>query len=311
MDRLTLLQTFVAVADTGGFSSAADRLGLSRAMTSRHVQVLEDRLGVRLLHRTTRRVSLSEAGLGYLERARRLLADFDDAETEVRGERATPRGTLRVNGPVSFGRAHLAATLPSFLVRHPGLSVELTVNDRVVDLIEEGYDVAIRIGRLSDSSLIAKRLGTVAVRLAASPAYLAAHGIPTTPNDLTDHTWLGYTYSTGVAGLRFTSADGRDAVVRLGPRLTANNGDVLTEIAAGGAGIILQPDFILGPYLADGRLVPVLPDCGVPDLDIHAVHHQSRHVAAKVRAFVDHLAECFRSPPWDLSPPRPATRSTR
>lgn len=307
MDRLTLLQTFVAVADTGGFSAAAERLGLSRAMASRHIQVLEDRLGVRLLHRTTRRVSLSQAGLGYLERAQRLLADFDDAETEVRGERAAPRGTLRVNGPVSFGRAHLAAALPSFLEQHPGLTVELTVNDRIVDLIEEGYDVAIRIGRLSDSSLIAKCLGTVEVRLAASPAYLAKHGLPTEPSDLGDHTWLGYTYSTGTTGLRFTSADGREAVVRLGPRLTANNGDVLTEIAAGGAGVILQPSFILGPYLADGRLVPVLPGWGVPDLDIHAVHHQSRHVAAKVRAFVDHLAECFRVPPW-ASSTMPPTR---
>lgn len=300
MDRLALLQTFVAVAEIGGFTGAAERLGLSRAMASRHVQVLEDRLGVRLLQRTTRRVSLTEAGLGYLERARRLLADFDDAETEVRGERSAPRGTLRVNAPVSFGRAHLAATLSEFMERYPELTVELTVNDRLVDLIEEGYDVAVRIGRLSDSSLIARRLGTVSIRLAASPAYLERHGTPTEPGDLARHSWLGYAYSSGTGTLRLHHTDGREASVRLQSRLTANNGDVLAEAAAGGAGIILQPVFILAPYLADGRLLPVLPQWSVPDLDVHAVHHQSRHVAAKVRAFVDHLTERFRAPPWTL-----------
>lgn len=299
MDRLALLQTFVAVAEAGSFTAAADRLGLSRAMTSRHVQVLEDRLGVRLLHRTTRRVSPTEPGLGYLERARRLLAEFADAETEVRGERAAPRGTLRVNAPVSFGRSHLAAALPPFLARYPDLSVELTVNDRVVDLIEEGYDVAVRIGRLADSSLVARRLGSVMVRLAASPGYLARCGTPAGPADLAGHAWLCYAYSSGIGSgalRRLTHADGREVSVRVGGPLTANNGDILAEAAAGGAGIVAEPDFILDPYLADGRLVTVLPGWGIPDLGIYAVHHQSRHVAAKVRTFVDHLADWLRQP---------------
>lgn len=198
MDRLAILQTFVTVAETGSFTTAAERLGLSRAMTSRHVQTLEDRLGVRLLQRTTRRVSPTEAGLGYLERARRLLADFEEAETEVRGERAAPRGTLRVNAPVSFGRTHLAGALPGFLARYPDLTVEVTVNDRVVDLIEEGFDVAIRIGRLGDSSLVARRLGTVGTRMAASPGYLARRGAPSTPGDLAGHDCIGYAYSADV-----------------------------------------------------------------------------------------------------------------
>ncbi len=301
MDRLALLQTFVAVAETGSFTVAAGRLGLSRAMTSRHVQTLEDRLGVRLLHRTTRRVSPTEAGLGYLERARRLLADFDEAETEVRGERAAPRGTLRVNAPVSFGRTHLAAALPGFLARYPDLAVEVTVNDRVVDLIEEGYDVAIRIGRLGDSSLVARRLGTVATRMAASPGYLARHGTPAGPADLAGHLCLGYAYSAG--SWRLVHPDGREDTVRFDGPLSANNGDILTEAAAGGAGIVIQPDFILAPYLADGRLVPVLQEWTRPDLGIYAVHHQSRHVAAKVRAFVDHLVDRFRDSPWTITPP--------
>ncbi|MEQ8816489.1 MAG: LysR family transcriptional regulator [Thalassobaculum sp.] len=308
MDRLSILQTFVTVAETGSFTTAAERLGLSRAMTSRHVQTLEDRLGVRLLQRTTRRVSPTEAGLGYLERARRLLADFEEAETEVRGERAAPRGTLRVNAPVSFGRTHLAGALPGFLARYPDLTVEVTVNDRVVDLIEEGFDVAIRIGRLGDSSLVARRLGTVGTWMAASPGYLARRGAPSTPGDLTGHDCIGYAYSADVT--RLVHADGREASVRFDGPLTANNGDLVTEAAAGGAGIVMQPDFILAPYLADGRLVPVLPDWSRQDLGVYAVHHQSRHVAAKVRAFVDHLVERFRDSPWSIPPPavRPPTR---
>lgn len=311
MDRLAVLQTYVAVAETGSFTTAAERLGLSRAMASRHVQTLEDRLGVRLLQRTTRRVNTTQAGTLYLDRARRLLADFDEAETEVRGERASPRGTLRVNAPVSFGRTHLAATLPPFLARHPGLTVELTVNDRVVDLIEEGYDVAVRIGRLADSTLVARRLATIAVRLAASPGYLATRGTPAEPADLERHAWLGYTYSSGHATPRLVHGDGREAALRATGPLLANNGDILAEIAAGGAGIALQPDFILGPYLADGRLVPVLPDWRAPDLGIYAVHHQSRHVAAKVRSFVEHLAESFRDAPWAIRPPAATTPPTR
>jgi len=295
MDRLSILQTFVAVAETGSFTEAAGRLGLSRAMTSRHVQALEDRLGVKLLQRTTRRVSTTQAGAAYLERARRLLAEFDEAEHEVRGERASPRGTLRVNVPVTFGRLHVAAALPSFLDRYPDLAVELTANDRVVDLIEEGYDVAVRIGRLPDSTLVARRIGTIAVRLAASPGYLAAHGTPKEPEDLSRHNWLGYTYSAVPGAPRLVHDDGREATPRVGGSLVANNGDIIAEAAAGGAGIVLQPDFILAPYLADGRLVTLLPGWRGPELGIHAVHHQSRYVAAKVRAFVDHLEAWFRS----------------
>jgi len=300
MDRLSHIATFVAVAEAESFSAAAGRLDLSRAMASKHVQNLEDRLGVKLLERTTRRVRLTDAGRRYLERARRLLADFEEAETEARGERVAPAGTLRVNGPVSFSRTHLAAAIAPFLERHPALEVDLTVNDRVVDLMEEGYDVAVRIGRLADSSLIARRLSPVGLHLAAAPAYLAAAGEPGRPQDLARHACLAYAYSSSTTGWRFAGPNAEEVVVRPRGPLAANNGDVLTEAAIAGAGIVMQPDFVLGPHFAAGTLVRLLPDWRTPDLAVHAVHHQSRHVAAKIRVFIDHLAELWRVPPWRI-----------
>lgn len=300
MDRLSLLATFVAVAEAESFSVAADKLDLSRAMASKHIQALEDRLGVKLLERTTRRVRLTDAGRRYLERARRLLAEFDEAEVEARGERVAPSGTLRINGPVSFARSHLAAAIPPFLARYPDLAVDLTVNDRVVDLLEEGYDVAVRIGRLADSSLVARRLAPVRVHLAASPAYIAASGMPAHPDDLAHHACLSYAYSGDGGVWRFTDGEGRDATVRPRGPMSANNGEILTEAAVGGTGIVLQPDFVLGPHFADGSLVRVLPDWRAPELAVHAVHHQSRYVAAKIRVFIDHLAEVWRHAPWRI-----------
>lgn len=300
MDRFAHIATFVAVADAESFSAAADRLGLSRAMASKHVQALEDRLGVKLLERTTRRVRLTDAGRRYLERARRLLQDMELADTEAGGERLAPAGLLRVNGPVSFSRTHLAAAIAPFLSTYPELSVDLTVNDRVVDLLEEGYDVAVRIGRLSDSSLVARRLAPVAIHLAASPDYLARRGKPAHPSDLVDHACLAYAYSS--EGLLWRLTDASGAVVPVRPRgpMSANNGEILTEAAVAGAGIVQQPDFVLGPHFAAGTLVRLLPDWRAPDLAVHAVHHQSRHVSAKIRVFIDYLAEIWRSPPWRI-----------
>ncbi|NQW11867.1 MAG: LysR family transcriptional regulator [Alphaproteobacteria bacterium] len=244
--------------------------------------------------RTTRRVSLTDPGRRYLDRGRRLLAEFAEAETEARGERAAPRGTLRVNGPVSFSRARLGAAIPSFLAKYPDLVVELTVNDRMVDLIEEGFDVAVRIGRLADSTLVARRLADVTVQPVASPGYLAAHGTPTRPEELAGHCCLAYDYSGDGGIWRFSGPDGQTAAIRPRGALRANNGDILVEAALGGAGIAVQPGFILDDHLATGRLVRVLPEWNLPGLALHAVHHQNRHVAAKVRAFVDHLVDWFR-----------------
>ncbi len=301
MDRFAHLETFIAVADAESFTVAASSLGLSRAMVSKHVQALEDRLGARLLERTTRRVRLTDAGRRYLDRARRLIADFDEAEFEARGERAAPRGTLRVNGPVSFSRTHLAAAIPGFLARHPDVTVDLTVNDRVVDLLEEGYDVAIRIGRLADSTLVARRLAPVALHLAASPEYLNARPTPHHPDHLAHHACLGYAYSGDGGVWGFSGPDGAEAAIAPQGPFTANNGEILTEAALGGAGIVLQPDFVLGSYFAAGTLVRLLPDWQHPELAVHAVHHQSRYVAAKIRTFIDHLAEAWRPVPWRIN----------
>lgn len=306
MDRFALLSTFIAVAEAESFSEAADRLDLSRAMASKHVQALEDRLGVKLLERTTRRVRLTDAGRRYLERARRLLHDFEVAETEARGERLAPAGLLRINGPVSFSRTHLAATVAPFLRRYPDLSVDLTVNDRVVDLLEEGYDVAVRIGRLTDSTLVARRLAPVGLHLAASPDYLTQRGAPAHPADLIDHACLAYAYSAEGPSWRFVGPAGEEVSVRPRGPMSANNGEVLTEAAVSGAGVVLQPDFVLGPHFADGSLVPLLADWRAPDFAVHAVHHQSRHVSAKIRVFIDYLAEVWRVPPWRIDGHRPS-----
>ena len=306
MDRLALLSTFIAVAEAESFSEAADRLDLSRAMASKHVQALEDRLGVKLLERTTRRVRLTDAGRRYLERARRLLHDFEVADTEARGERLAPAGLLRINGPVSFSRTHLAAAIAPFLRRYPDLSVDLTVNDRVVDLLEEGYDVAVRIGRLTDSSLVARRVAPVGLHLAASPEYLAQRGVPDHPSDLVDHACLAYAYSAEGPSWRFSNAAGEEASIRPRGPMSANNGEVLVEAAIAGAGVVHQPDFVLGPHFADGSLVPLLTGWRAPDIAVHAVHHQSRHVSAKIRVFIDFLAEIWRVPPWRIDDPRPS-----
>ena len=300
MDRFSLLSTFIAVAEAESFSGAADRLDLSRAMASKHVQALEDRLGVKLLERTTRRVRLTDAGRRYLERARRLVHDFELAETEARGERLAPAGLLRINGPVSFSTGYLSLAIAPFLRRYPDLAVDLTVNDRVVDLLEEGYDVAVRIGRLSDSSLVARRLAPVGLHLAASPSYIAERGAPEHPSDLIDHACLDYAYAAEGAFWRFVDRAGEEAGVRPRGPMTANNGEVLTRAAVGGAGIVLQPDFVLGPHFADGSLVPLLTQWRAPDIAVHAVHHQSRHVSAKIRVFIDYLAEIWRVPPWRI-----------
>lgn len=300
MDRLAHITTFVAVAEAESFSVAADRLDLSRAMASKHVQGLEDRLGVKLLERTTRRVRLTDAGRRYLERARRLLHDFEVADTEARGERLAPAGLLRINGPVSFSRAYLGAAIAPFLTRYPELSVDLTVNDRVVDLLEEGYDVAVRIGRLLDSTLVARRLAPVGLHLAAAPDYLDLRGTPQHPSDLVDHACLTYAYSTDGTGWRFTGLQGETVGVRPRGPMSANNGEILTQAAIAGAGIVQQPDFVLGPHFAAGTLVRVLPDWRAPEIAVHAVHHQSRHVSAKIRVFIDYLAEIWRVPPWGI-----------
>ncbi|MDR3534185.1 MAG: LysR family transcriptional regulator [Rhodopila sp.] len=306
MDRLAAMAAFVQVVERGGFTAAAEELRLSRAMVSKHVQDLEEHLGARLLNRTTRKVSLTEIGRVYHERCAEILAEIAETEGAVGDLQARPRGRLRINAPVSFGALHLAALIADYMEAQPEVTIALTLNDRVVDLVEEGYDLAIRIARLPDSSLIARRLAPCRLVVCASPGYLGAHGRPRHPRDLTGHNCLGYSYGQARGEWRFEGPDGAVAV-RVRGSLEANNGDVLRAVALRGRGLVLVPSFIVGEDLMAGRLIPVLPEYRVPELTIHAVYPHARHLSAKVRSFVDFLVPCFgERPAWDAWMSTPA-----
>lgn len=299
MDRLVAMDVFLRVVDKGGFTAAAEDLRLSRAMVSKHIQELEEHLGARLLNRTTRKVSLTEVGRVYYEKCGQILDDIAATENAVGEMQAHPRGLLRINAPVSFGALHLAASVSDYMTAHPDVAVELTLNDRVVDLVDEGYDLAIRIGRLADSSLISRRLAPCRMLVCGSPAYLAQHGVPDHPDDLARHNCLGYRYDPRRDEWRFEGADGPVAV-RVHGTLQSNNGDALLAAALHGVGIVLLPSFIAGPDVASGRLVALLPNHKSPDLAIHALYPHSRHLSAKVRSFVDFLAPRYGDKPaWD------------
>lgn len=296
MDRFREMQAFVAVVDAGSFVAAGDALRISKAAVSRIVMQLEARLGARLLQRTTRRLSLTEAGQAYYSRARQLLADLDEAEGMVGAVTLQASGRLRVNVPLSFGVNRLAALWPPFMARHPGLELEVDLADRMVDLVEEGYDMAIRITRPRDSSLIYRRLATTRLLLCAAPDYLARRGAPAEVADLARHDIIAYAYAPGGDTWHFdTPAGERSVTVR--PRLRANNGETCRAAALAGLGITQQPDFLVAEYLAGGRLLEVLPDLGSRELGIYAVYPSRKHLSLKVRALADYLAECLGSGP--------------
>ena len=299
MDRITGLSVFAKVVEGSSFAAAARHFGLSPAMVSKHILALEERLGARLLNRTTRRVSPTEIGRVFYERATRILADIDDAEQEAGALQATPRGLLRLNGPLSFGTRHLAPAIADYLTACPAVEIDVTLSDRVADLVEEGFDLAIRIGRLADSSLIARRIAPCRIVACAAPAYLAKHGAPARPADLAVHNCLGYSYAALRNEWRFSGPEGMESV-RVAGRLNANNGDILCLAALRGEGIVLQPSFLVGENLAAGRLVPILPGYVPDELVIQAVYPHSRHLSVKVRGFVDFLVARFgQEPEWD------------
>lgn len=300
MDRFLAMETFVRVVDRGGFSAAAQDLRISRAMVSRHVQELEARLGARLLHRTTRRVSLTEAGQVYYDRSAHLLAELSAADSEVGEMHTRPRGTLRVNGPVVFGSLHLAAAVAAYMAAFPEVKIELTLNDRTVDLVEEGFDCAIRIGRLADSSLMARRLAPCKLVIVAAPDYLARRGTPVVPGDLTKHDCIRYMYGDGGDIWHFQGPDGPLAV-RVHGQLRTNNGDAMRIAASRGMGIAVTPSFIVSEELARGTLVPLLKGWGAADeMAVHAVYPPGRNPSAKLRSFIDFLVPRFgEHPVWD------------
>ncbi len=288
MDRLLAMRVLQKVAELGSFSAAADRLDLSKSAVSKLVRGLEDHLGAKLLHRTTRRLGLTDTGARYVEQTARLLADLAEIEAEAASVRAIPRGRLRVNAPMSFGLSHVAPLLPGLLRAHPELEIDLTLNDRVVDLVDEGYDVAVRVGHLPDSSLVARKLAETTLVLVASEAYLATAPPLAAAVDLARHRCLIYAY--GPLREEWRLFDGGRAVdVRVRGPLRANNGEALAIAAVEGLGIALLPRFLAAPSLARGALRRVLPEVTGGTLPVHALYPANRHPVAKLRAFVDHL----------------------
>lgn len=301
MDRFAALEAFVRVAEAQSFSEAARRLRVTKSVVSRYVSALEAELGVRLLHRTTRSLSLTEAGRGYFERAARILSDVEDADRAVSQLRATPRGRLRVSAPMSFGFLHLAPALTDFLARCPEVAVDVAMNDRFVDLVDEGFDIAVRIGAMEDSSLIARKLAPARRVVCASPAYLAARGAPQTPEDLKTHECLSNSNLPASREWRFTAPDGSSWPITVNGRLSANNGDALRVCALSGLGLANLPTFIVGADLQSGALATVLDKFISQDMTINAVYPHSRHLSPTVRAFVDFLVDRFGPRPyWDL-----------
>lgn len=283
------MRVFCAVAELESFTRAADQLGMAKSMVTKHVGALEDRLGARLLNRTTRKLSRTEAGQAYYERCRELLAEIDVLDESLRESSTVPRGTLRVTGPVSFGVRHLGGAAASFIAAHPQARIDLVMSDRLIDLVEEGLDLAVRVSRLMDSSLVARQISSTRFAVCASPAYVAAHGAPAHPRELAAHTCLAYAQPGSSDEWKAQGPQGAQATVRVPWALRANNGDVLRSAALHGAGIVLQPTFLVGQDLAEGRLMELLADWRFGTLGVHAVYPHRRHLSAKVRAFVQHL----------------------
>ncbi|MBU2091801.1 MAG: LysR family transcriptional regulator [Alphaproteobacteria bacterium] len=299
MQDLNAMLVFARVVEAGSFSAAAEKLALSKSAVSKQVARLEDQLGVRLLNRTTRRLSLTEAGELFFARSTEVVAAAEAAEQAVTSLQDKPRGTLRLNSSMSFGQRHLGPAIPEFLFEYPDLSIDMTLTDRFVDLVKEGYDMAIRIGNMPDSSLIQRRLCDMQPLILASPDYLVRRGAPATPVELTQHNCLCYAYQATGDEWRFSGPEGVIRV-RVSGQMRANNGDVLMEAAIAGMGIVQLPSFICGDAVRDGRLVPILTNYTLPGAAIHAVYPHARHVSTKVRAFVDFLAHRFGSEPyWD------------
>lgn len=300
VEHLTGLAIFASVAAAKSFSAAARQLGLSKSAVSKHISRLERALGARLLHRTTRKLSLTEAGAALVDRAARILAELEAAELDVGRVLEAPRGILRVSAPMSFGQRHIAPMIPELLAKYPELRVELALSDRFVELIDERFDCAVRIARLPDSSLVARRLAPARRVVCGTPAYFARHGVPRRPAELLQHNCLEYTYLAATGGWPFAPPGGRLRAVPVRGNFATNNGEALRAAALAGLGVALIPTFIAGDDLRDGRLQAVLTEFETWQASIYLVHPPSRPVPAKVRALTELLARrCGPRPYWD------------
>ena len=299
MDRIDAMRAFVAVVTEGSFSNAANTLQLSPQLVSKYVSKLEEQLNSRLLNRTTRKVSLTEAGSHYFGHAQQILLSIDDMESKLGGLQQNPKGVLRISAPVSFAVKHMAKLITDFQMRYPSVKVDLQLTDRKVDIVEEGFDVALRIGQLKSSSLIAKKIAPIRVVLCAAPEYLKNYGTPTQPEDLEHHRYLHYSYM---------NMDGKDDIYQIlkakyfkqGSEFRSNNGDVLVDAAIAGAGLILQPTFIINKALTSGKLVIVLPELEPEALGLYVVYAHRKLLPHKVRCFIDFMEGYYGTPPyWD------------
>lgn len=299
MDKLNSMKTFVEVVNSEGFTAAASRIGLSRAQVSKSVMQLEAHLGARLLNRTTRRISLTEIGRIYYERCKEILHEIEEVEGLAGEQSEQPRGTLTLAAPNSFGVLHLGPVISSYIRQYPDVRVSLSLNDRFIDVVSEGFDLAIRIAELEDSSLIARKIAPCRRVLVASPDYLEQHGAPKVPQDLAIHHCLVYSNDLTVGSWTLNGVNGPESVRVNGP-MCADNGDVLKDAAVDGLGVALLPTFIVGPDLGAGRLVQVLRDYCPDTISVYAVFPSRRYVSAKVRTFVNYLAESFGDrPEWE------------
>jgi DNA-binding transcriptional LysR family regulator len=295
-DVLTGMRVFAAVVDFGSFAKAAEQLDLSRGMTSRYVAAVEARLGVRLLNRTTRRLSLTEAGSDYYQRATEILSLVERAESAAGQTAARPRGTVRVSAPVAFGKRTLGPAIEAYLAQYPEVRLDLDLSDRTVDLVEEGVDLAIRITRRPDPGLIARPLARARMILCASSKYLKARGAPKAPDDLPRHNCLTYSYSGTRTNWRFSKA-GKDVSVRVSGNCRCNNGELLARSAEAGLGIIYEPSFIVEDAIRSGKLVRLLPDWESETFVIYAAYANRDFLPPKVRTLIDFLAKWFEHRP--------------
>jgi DNA-binding transcriptional LysR family regulator len=294
MDRLTEMEAFATVVDQGGFTDAAKKMGISKSAVSKHVSSLETRLGARLLNRTTRRVSPTEIGLAYYDRARRVLNDAGEADALVTAMQSAPSGLLRVSVATDFGVNHLSPALGSFLHEYPDITVNMVLNNRYVELISEGFDLAVRIGELEDSSLRARKLAETQKMMIASPKYFEEYGRPEKIDDLNEHKLLHYSNQASGNVWKLTAPSGEKRQVRSAGWLTVNDGQSLLNAAINGLGIAFLPSFLYADALRAGLLEPAIKDLPVETQGIYAVYPPGRYTQPKVRAFIDFLVEQYK-----------------
>jgi DNA-binding transcriptional LysR family regulator len=300
MDRLRAFEVFAAVVGQGSFTRAADKLETSPANVTRYVNGLEEALGARLLHRTSRRLSLTETGKTLYDRALSILEDVAEAEAVASSASIQPRGRLRINAPLSFGIRYLAPLWPRFAARYPDIELDVDLSDRVVDLVEEGYDLAVRISRGGSPALVSRKLATTRHIVCASPRYVARHGAPATPDDLKDHVCIAYTYSDPAEEWRLLDDADKEHTVAVRSIMQTNSGDTVRAAALAGLGIVRLPTFMVGEDLRQGALVPLMTGYRITEINVLALYPSRRHLSAKVRVMVDFLVHAFRgTPPWD------------